>query len=1845
MSSQNSHHFLSSSKKRFLLTVSAVAIFSTTLPNVSFVKAEEINNQKVMFSEDLEWMKSKVALNNDDISIDFTQRFTTSVDPSTIKVEVLNDQNVVSVSVSELNVILTVKGFGNSLIKVTAKDDQGNLITDQFELIISKIGDINGDGLITPADALYIYQVTSGKIKLSTEELKQLDINGDGKVTNTDASLLMAKYVGKPTDSTPTSTNYFVELSEVNDAPIAISDSYSTKEDQPLIVDSAENVFRNDLDIEDNTLIGIQVSEPKNGKLTFNNDGTFTYVPHADFVGKDQFSYKANDGKVDSNDQIVTIDVLPVNDIPVSNAGTLEVTEDEPATGTLSAKDIDGDELIYSIVADGKKGKVTITNTKTGAYKYEPNPNATGKDSFTFKVNDGKVDSGVATVEVDIKAVNDAPIAKADQYEVQEDTILNVVGPTSILTNDQDLENDSLTAVKLSEPKNGKLTFNNDGTFTYVPHADFVGKDQFSYKANDGKVDSNDQIVTINVLPVNDLPVSNAGTLEVTEDEPATGTLSAKDIDGDDLTYSIVADATKGKLTISNTKTGAYTYEPNPNATGKDSFTFKVNDGKVDSEVATVEVNIKAVNDAPTAKADQYEVQEDTVLNVVAPASILVNDEDLENDALQAIKVSDPTHGTLTLNEDGTFIYTPKANFHGIDQFTYKVTDGKLESKEQTVTIDVKPVNDMPTSTDGTLEVTEDESAAGTLSAKDLDGDELTYSIVADAKKGKVTITNTKTGAYKYEPNANATGKDSFTFKVNDGKVDSEVATVEVNIKAVNDAPTAKADQFEVQEDTVLNVVGPSSILVNDEDLENDALKAIKVSDPTHGTLTLNEDGTFTYTPKANFHGIDQFTYKVTDGNLESKEQTVTIDVKPVNDNPTSADGTLEVTEDEPATGTLSAKDIDGDDLTYSIVADATKGKLTISNTKTGAYTYEPNPNATGKDSFTFKVNDGKVDSEVATVEVNIKAVNDAPTAKADQFEVQEDTVLNVVGPESILVNDEDLENDALKAIKVSDPTHGTLTLNEDGTFTYTPKANFHGIDQFTYKVTDGNLESKEQTVTIEVKAVNDNPTSSDGTLEVTEDEPATGTLSAKDIDGDDLTYSIVADAQKGKVTITNTKTGAYKYEPNANATGKDSFTYKVNDGKVDSAIATVEVDIKAVNDAPTAKADQYEVQEDTILNVVGPESILVNDEDQENDALKAIKVSDPTHGTLTLNEDGTFIYTPKANFYGTDQFTYKVTDGKLESKEQTVTIEVKPVNDIPTSADGTLEVTEDEPATGTLSAKDLDGDELTYIIVENGQKGSVTITDSKTGAFSYQPSANQTGKDVFTYKVTDGNAESEVARVELTIQEVNDVPLISTISVNGEKKIGETLTGSYHYEDVENDLEGSSLYKWYRGSNQDGSDKEEIQGANSLVYVIQDDDEDKYLFFEVTPVALTGNQTNQTYSVSTSEKIAVKDRVAPVIEKSLPTNGAVDVSPTGDLILTFSENVKASTGNVIIRRLDDDSIVKSYQTTDSNQITINGVNVTIKQPQLDNGTSYYIEVEQNAIVDEADNKFPGLYGPTEWSFTTESKAELLAFTPMPFNDEMHLLEEGGGFIELMLSGDSFKETVSEQDFILNNAPPGFRIAVAYAYGEMGGILFEYDGTDFDIDFNQLSITAKESATVKGKSVTSNPMTIRSQIEQPSGFISEYLQGPGNNTAVEIFPPVNGDLTGYELEVHKWNSNLGKKDILNVQLFSMGLANAPFIIVDRAFYEYMDVTSAWYYNDEATLVSPNTVINALVLKHNGRIVDVLGDPRISGSNPILPNGGTLVRNPGLTHGSYGYVKNQWQQYPVGTYQYMGKHTN
>jgi VCBS repeat-containing protein len=394
-------------------------------------------------------------------------------------------------------------------------------------------------------------------------------------------------------------------------------------------------------------------------------------------------------------------------------------------------------------------------------------------------------------------------------------------------------------------------------------------------------------------------------------------------------------------------------------------------------------------------------------------------------------------------------------------------------------------------------------------------------------------------GSFTYTPSADFAGVDTFTYRVSDTRGGSDTGLVSITVNPVNDAPVAGDDSFGTLEDSGFSLDAPG-LLDNDTDVDGDPLSASLSSGPANGTLSLAADGSFTYTPNADFHGADAFVYSVSDGNGGSDSGSVSITVVPANDAPVASDDSYAVDEDQllsvAAPGVVgNDADVDGDALQSALDVAPLHGDVVLS--EDGSFDYTPNPNYSGADLFTYIVGDGNGAADSASVAIVVNAVNDAPSVTGESFTIAEDSTLVVLAP-GVLANDSDADGDAITATVSTDAAAGTVTLDSDGGFTYVPNANFNGSDSFTYRVADGNGGESDAPVTITLLPVNDPPAAQDDYYTVAEDdtrnEPAPGVLANDvDVDGDALTVTPTSAPANGSLTLN--ANGSFVYTPALN--------------------------------------------------------------------------------------------------------------------------------------------------------------------------------------------------------------------------------------------------------------------------------------------------------------------------------------------------------------------------------------------------------------------------------------------------------------------------------------------------------------------------------------------------------------------------------------------------------------------------------------------------------------------------------------------------------------------------------------
>lgn len=697
----------------------------------------------------------------------------------------------------------------------------------------------------------------------------------------------------------------------------------------------------------------------------------------------------------------------------------------------------------------------------------------------------------------------------------------------------------------------------------------------------------------------------------------------------------------------------------------------------------------------PNAVNDTFSVDEEQTLS----ASLIDNDSAAEGSSftIDTNPVVLPSNGTVVINTDGTFSYTPNVNFNGVDVFTYQIVSPEGLAAQASVSIEVNPINDAPIATRDSFEIDGDVltvSAPGLLNNdSDIDSNELTVVTTPVSAPGFGELVLSSDGGFVYTKGEGFLSGDTFSYQVSDGELLSEPVSVEITIPDTGNAPpVAINDSYEMLEDSVLTITAEQGVLSNDSDSDN-ALSELSVnrsgaSDPNNGNLVINSDGSFSYTPNANFFGVEEFTYNVTDpaGNVAT-----------------------------------------------------------------------------------------------ANVYIDISNINDAPIAATEQYVFAAGVTNSVPRVLGILQNDIDPDGDTIAIVSgsVGLPSSGTLTLNDDGSFDYTPNDGFTGVDSFTYQITDNNSEqaltSAETTVqlnVIEAHAV----IGDGGSAAISVDEVLSALPSNASITG--------VSASNGTATLVD---GEIQYSASAGIGGLDTISVTIEVAGESSSYELF-VFVDGDNVAPVIiSGTSINVNENSTFGSI-VHTVIADDETR---LPLSFSLSDPQN-TFTIDpETGqiSVVTSSALDYESTTSYTLDVgvTDQLGASATQVLTINIRDLNEAPSlSSVASIDLDENTP-NGTevdisLSVSDDDGNQFSFALLSDVY-GIFAIHPS-TGALTIADNSNLNFELVTSYAITiraletDGVPTNLSETVNITVN-VNDVDEITDTDQDGLLDSDEVFYGS----------------------------------------------------------------------------------------------------------------------------------------------------------------------------------------------------------------------------------------------------------------------------------------------------------------------------------------------------------------------------------------------------------------------------------------------------------------------------------
>ena len=360
-----------------------------------------------------------------------------------------------------------------------------------------------------------------------------------------------------------------------NNLPVAQDISIDTEQNSKI------TSILNAKDSDGDGLVYAAVKQPSNGVVNIKNNGTYTYTPKQGFTGNDSFTYVANDVYDNSNTATVYVTVHPVNHAPVSANISFDIETNNNLTAQLKSIDADGDPITYMLVNSTSNGNITVNSN--GTFNYTPTDGFIGNETFTYAAKDWKENGNIATGQINVHPVNHLPVAGDVNLTVAKNE--NITGTFQAT----DADNDNLFFKIINKPSKGTITLNSGVTFTYIPMKNVVVNDSFTYNVYDWQGESNIATVNIRVYEFNHPPVANNIIIKTLINQPFTGNFNTTDLDDDKLTYKIVTKPVHGTL---NLRSGQYIYTPTTKFKGNDGFTYQANDGKNQSNIATIKISI-----------------------------------------------------------------------------------------------------------------------------------------------------------------------------------------------------------------------------------------------------------------------------------------------------------------------------------------------------------------------------------------------------------------------------------------------------------------------------------------------------------------------------------------------------------------------------------------------------------------------------------------------------------------------------------------------------------------------------------------------------------------------------------------------------------------------------------------------------------------------------------------------------------------------------------------------------------------------------------------------------------------------------------------------------------------------------------------------------------------------------------------------------------------------------------------------------------------------------------------------------------------------------------------------------
>ncbi len=1182
----------------------------------------------------------------------------------------------------------------------------------------------------------------------------------------------------------------------------------------------AGNVLNNDLGKDPIFVTAIAIANTDSGGV-FNllADGSYNYTPPATVPGvvTDLFTYTITDSDGETCSSTLMITISPATLTPFARPDENSVTAGgEVVTGDVLTNDDLGTEPTQAtpISVPTTENGGTFNLLADGSYSYAPPATITGvvTESIAYTITDGNGATSTSMLTITVNPAPLTPFARPDETSV---TAGGDVVTGNVLTNDDlGIEPTQVTPISVPSTQNGG-TFNltANGSYSYTPPATVSGvaTESFTYTITDsnGATSNSTLMITVSMI---DLPLARPDENNVTAGGDAiTANLLINDDLGQEptLVTPISIPSTQNGGTFNLTANGSYSYSPPDTVSDvvTESFTYTMTDSNGATSSSTLSIIVSPQGIEIVCRPDENNVIAGTT---AITGDVLINDIGTEPLLVTPIAIASTDNGgVFNLLADGSYSYTPPTTVANVvtDLFNYTMTDSDGGTCSSSLTITINPSDttipiSIPVAQPDTNTVNAGGAAiSGNLLANDELGNQPTQvtPVQTDTSTNLGGVFSLQAdGSYTYTPpeSVDNVAEDVINYTITDTDGETSTSTLAITVNPStpdNPTPIARPDSANT------NAGGAAitgNVLAND-DLGDEPTQlsetVTNVQTQQGGVFTLATDGNYTYTPPQSLDNVAEevINYTITDTDGETSASTLTITVNPANpDNQPLA-------QPDVATANAGGAAITGNVLTNDELGDEpTQLSEIVTNVQTqqggvftlaadGGYTYMPPADISGvvNETFEYTITDSDDQASSSTLTITVGFESPTPQAFPDTISV---TAGGAAVTDNVLNND-DKGNEPTLVTPISVATTnngGTFNLLEDGSYSYLPPATVSGVvtEQYTYTITDSNAETSSSTLTVTINPPTLTPVCfPDENIVTAGESEVIGDVLTNDELGNQptlVTPIVITGTQIGGALDLQTN-GDYTYTPPATVPGivRDSFNYTITDSNAQTCESTLTITINPPNMIPMARPDENTATEggDAVTG-----DVLENDDkgDEPTQVTLNVNLNRQTQGTLDLQDNGVYSYTPPAEVNGviTEQFTYTITDSDGETSSSTLTITVNPVNLMPFARPDELTITAGTAQTGDVSTNDDLGNQQSVITLINDGSNITPVGDLNLqgdGKFTYTPPAVVGGvtKDVFTYTITDNDGETSSSTLTITINPIveNQPPTVDA----GVDKIG----------------------------------------------------------------------------------------------------------------------------------------------------------------------------------------------------------------------------------------------------------------------------------------------------------------------------------------------------------------------------------------------------------------------------------------------------------------------------------------